>query len=66
MKTKYRIVWQLGLLSILILVLTSCGGGAISLTYRVGGTAGKAHITYIDATGATQDEVVYLPWETTI
>lgn len=47
------------------LLLSACGGGA-TLTYRVDGTAEDARIKYIDASGSTQDEVVDLPWETSI
>lgn len=48
------------------LLLSACGGGGATLTYRVDGTAEDAHITYVDASGNMQDEIIDLPWETSI
>jgi Tol biopolymer transport system component len=47
-------------------VLSSCGGGQPQLTYRAGGTASEAIVTFIDGEGNSQEKTVNLPWETTI
>jgi len=57
---------SIGVVVIVSLLLTACGGSSRNLTYRVTGeNTSQASITYTDAEGNTQEEQVDLPWETT-
>ncbi|MGC9357240.1 MAG: tetratricopeptide repeat protein [Anaerolineae bacterium] len=49
----------------LSLILAGCGGGA-EITYRVGGTAPEAEVSYTNTDGETETTTVSLPWEKTL
>ncbi|MEM9777128.1 MAG: hypothetical protein AAF902_21290 [Chloroflexota bacterium] len=63
-KTVFRKIFYASLWMGLML-LSACGT-TIELTYRITGSDGMAEITYLDAEGAEQTEVVPLPWEKTL